>query len=178
MWSLVFLKVFWGFLRVVHVSCISLTLHSPSRLWMPFLFKNPNHCLRTTNRRRFKVWELPWSPSCVLATIMHSTHEEGGRAWLLFFLRPKHTVLFWFFPKDLQKSKSERETERWRGREKDIFQALLLWSPSSTFSILSPHNSHDTMKSCPRNISRWEAGFSPQYKPYSLTVRQWNLPSF
>lgn len=83
--------------------------------------QNPSHCLRTTNRRRFKVSKVPWSPRCVPATMMHSTYEEGGRVWLLFFLRPKHTILFYFFPKDLQKSKTERETDRQMEGQREIY---------------------------------------------------------
>ena len=98
---------------LLHISYPSFTLKTLDAIFV----LNPNHCLRTTNRRRFKVSKVPWSPRCVPATMMHSTCKEGGRVWLLFFLRPKHTILFCFFPKDLQKIKTERERETDREME-------------------------------------------------------------
>lgn len=41
--------------------------------------------------------ELPWSPRCVPATMMHSTYEEGGRV-VTFFLKTKAYYFVLFFP--------------------------------------------------------------------------------
>lgn len=137
LWLSVFFKAFQRFLRVVHVShIISLTLHSPSWIWMLARshFCSRSLCLRTTNTG---------STCSSVCSFDHDTFYIWGR-WeiLLIFFFPygdqRHTVLF---PNDWQRNKTERETETKTGREreagreeKEVFQVLVSCNSFSSMS--------------------------------------------
>lgn len=148
-------------------------------------FYSRSRCLRTSNMGS------PWSDKIALESSMcpcdhDAFHIWGRRESLVIFDSygvQIHTVLF---PNVLQRSKTRktdrdrdgqkqrdrhivRKTERETGKEKKekSFRFYFLVIPFP--SCLQTHNSHDAMKLWPRNISKWQAGFSLQYHTHILS---------
>lgn len=137
-----FFKTFQTFLRVVHVSHISLNFLSPqdfgysqrSHFCSRFCFYSRSHCLKTTNMGR------PWSAKVTPALnvllwpwFIPYLRKEGGKVVIIFFSlwKPKSDCSLWH----TDHWDTQRQKERHR---KEIFQVLLschLLSPSIILSI-------------------------------------------
>lgn len=115
LWLSVFFKAFQRFLRVVHVShIISLTLHSPSWIWMLARshFCSRSLCLRTTNTG---------STCSSVCSFDHDTFHIWGRWEILlifFFLMETKDILFCSLMTDRGTRQRERQRQRQGEREK------------------------------------------------------------
>lgn len=145
-------------------------------------FCSMSHCPRTSNMGSPRSDKSALEPS--MCPCDHDAFYIWGRRESLVIFDSYgvqiHTALF---PNDLQRSKARktdrdrdgqrqrdrhivRKTERERKREKRKVSQILL--SCNSLSIM-PSNSHDAMKLWPRNIFKWQEGFSLQHYTHILS---------